>query len=231
MTGQLRRILVILLIAAVVIGVRLSPAGHFLSFENLKTEQAVLLAWVRQHTVLSVAAFICLYIAVTALSIPGAAVLTMAGGSLFGALATTIYVNAGATAGAVLAFLGARYLFGNWLHDRYGDRMAAFDHDIRKNGARYLLGLRLLPVFPFFLINILAGLTAVPLGTFLWTTAVGIIPGTAVYAFAGQELSRIGSPAEILSARVALALSVLALATVLPALFDRIRTARRRRNH
>jgi uncharacterized membrane protein YdjX (TVP38/TMEM64 family) len=198
-----------------------------LSFENLKREQTVLLEWVQQHSVLSVAAFIAFYILVTAASIPGGAVLTMAGGSVFGALATTIYVNIGATTGAVLAFLAARYLLGSWIQAKYGAQLLSFNREMDRNGARYLLGLRLLPVFPFFLINLLAGLTRVPVGTFLWTTAVGIIPGTAVYAFAGQELAAIGSPAEILSLRLAVAFGILALAAVLPALLDRIRAVKR----
>ena len=227
MNPPVRKLLFILLAVAAVVAIRSSPAGHLLSFENLKREQIVLLAWVQQHSVLSVAAFIALYIIVTAVSIPGAAVLTMAGGSVFGAVATTLYVNIGATTGAALAFLAARYLLGNWLQAKYGDKLLPFNREMNSNGARYLLGLRLLPVFPFFLINLLAGLTRVPVRTFLWTTAIGIIPGTAVYAFAGQELAAIGSPAEILSIRVAVAFGVLALAAILPALLHRVRGIRR----
>jgi uncharacterized membrane protein YdjX (TVP38/TMEM64 family) len=219
--------MIVLLVVAAVVVFRLSPAGHLLSFENLKREQTALLSWVQQHSVLSVAAFISLYILVTAASLPGAAVLTMAGGSVFGVVPTTIYVNIGATTGAVLAFLAARYLLGDWLQGRYGAQMIPFNREMDRNGARYLLGLRLLPVFPFFLINLLAGLTRVPVGTFAWTTAVGIIPGTAVYAFAGQELAGIGSVAEILSLRVALAFGLLALAAVMPALLDRAKEFRR----
>ena len=226
MNGQTKKVIVVLLAVAALIALRASPAGHFLTFENLKREQALLLAWVQQHPIVSVAAFIAVYIAVTALSVPGAAVLTLAGGSLFGAVATTLYVNIGATAGAFLAFLAARYFFGNWLQERYGSQLSSFNREMQKNGARYLLSLRLLPVFPFFLINLLAGLTTVGVGTFLWTTAVGIVPGTAVYAFAGQQLASISSPRDILSVRIAVAFGVLALAAVIPAVLARVRAVR-----
>ncbi len=228
MSKQTSRLIVVLLVVGGIIALRMSPAGQVLTFENLKREQAGLLLWVEQHAFLSVTAFILLYIGVTALSIPGATILTMAGASIFGVLPTVLYVNGAATAGAFLAFLAARHLLGSWIQSKYGSQLASFNTEVRKNGARYLLGLRLLPVFPFFLINLLAGITTISPATFLWTTAVGIVPGTLLYAFAGSELSRLGSPADILTFRTAIALGALALIVVLPAVLHRVRAARGR---
>jgi uncharacterized membrane protein YdjX (TVP38/TMEM64 family) len=166
------------------------------------------------------------YVIVTGLSIPGAVILTLAGGFLFGTIAGVLYVDAGATAGAVCAFLSARYLLGDRLQQKYGGQFAKFNGEMDRNGVNYLLTLRLIAVFPFFLINFLAGLTKVPLKTFLWTTAVGIIPGTAVFAYAGQQLGYINSPADILSKKVIAALAALGFITLAPTVWKRIRKAK-----
>ena len=155
---------------------------------------------------------------------PGAAILTLAGGSLFGVLPAIVYVNAGRHYRRRCSpFLRHATCFGSWIQTRYESQLAAFNGEVRRNGARYLLGLRLLPVFPFFLINLLAGLTTVPPSRSCGPRPSASFPGTAVYVFAGSELSRISSPAQILSARVVLALAALALASVMPALLDRWR--------
>jgi len=170
-----------------------------------------------------VLSFIAVYVLVTALSIPGAVILTLAGGFLFCTAAGVIYIDAGATAGAACAFLSARYLLGNRLQQKYGGQLEKFNKEMDLNGANYLLTLRLIPVFPFFLINFLAGLTNVPLRTFLWTTCLGIIPGTAVFAFAGQQLGSLNSPADILSRKVIAAFAALGLLALAPAVWKRMR--------
>jgi uncharacterized membrane protein YdjX (TVP38/TMEM64 family) len=175
-----------------------------------------------------VASFIAVYVLATALSVPGAVILTLAGGFLFGPATSVIYIDIGATAGAACAFLSARYLLGNRLQQKYGGQLAKFNSEMDRNGASYLLTLRLIPVFPFFLINFLAGLTKVPLRTFLWTTSLGIIPGTAVFAFAGQQLGSIDSLADILSKKVIAAFAALGLFTLAPAVWKRIRNAQTR---
>jgi uncharacterized membrane protein YdjX (TVP38/TMEM64 family) len=221
-----KKILLLLLIVAVAAAVHFSRLGDALTLDNLKQKQAALVAVVHANYPQSVAAFIAAYIMVTALAIPGAWVLTMAGGSVFGAALATLFVNAGATFGAALAFLAARYLLGNWIQTRYEGPLARFNEDFQKNGSQYLLSLRLVPLFPFFLINILSGLTRVPLGTFLWTTSLGIIPGSLLYAYAGQQISSISSAGEILSGRIVIALAALAFAVLLPAVIKRIKAAR-----
>lgn len=208
---------------AVLAVLRLSGAGELISFENLQANRGRLLAFVDAHYALSALAYVAVYVVAVALSMPGAAVLTLAGGFAFGVVAGTLLVNVGATAGAALVFLAARYLLGDWVQKRYGERLAAFNAEIERNGARYLLTLRLIPLFPFFLINLMAGLTTVRFTTFVWTTAAGIIPGSFVYAYAGSRLSVIDSPADIVSWKVLSALVLLGALALVPVAREKLR--------
>jgi uncharacterized membrane protein YdjX (TVP38/TMEM64 family) len=228
MTKQKKQILLLILFVAAIVALRWSPVGTVLTFENLKQHRDVLLAFVQDHYVRSVTLFIILYILAAAFSVPGAVILTLAGGFLFDTVAATAYVNVGATTGAALAFLSARYLLGNRLQEKYQSQLDTFNAEIAKNGARYLLTLRFIPVFPFFLINFLSGLTKIPLKTFVWTTSLGIIPGTAVYAFAGRQLGTINSLSEILSRNVITAFVILALFALFPVVLERIKGVRKR---
>lgn len=223
MKKHARNLILLLLFIGVIVALRMSGAGEFLTLENLRTNRDALLAFVRENSALSIALYILVYIVAIAVNLPGGAVLTMAGGFLFGALPAVLYVNAGATTGAVLAFLSARYLLGARLQETYRDRLAAFNSEMTRNGARYLLTLRLIPVFPFFVVNFLAGLTRVPLATFSWTTALGIIPGTAVFAYAGHQLENVRSIGDVFTGKVLGAFLLLALFTLAPALIGRFR--------
>lgn len=223
MSGRNKKLFLLVLFILAIIALRFSPLGSLLTFENLKRNRQTLLSIVDAHYLPAVASFIAVYVIATALSIPGAVILTLSGGFLFGTAASVVYIDAGATAGAACAFLLARYLLGERLQQKYEGQLAKFNREIELNGVSYLLTLRLIPVFPFFLINFLAGLTRVPLKTFLWTTAVGIIPGTTVFAFAGQQLGSINSPSDILSKKVIAAFAALGLFTLAPAAWKRIR--------
>ena len=156
-----------------------------------------------------------------ALSIPGATILTLAAGFLFGFFGI-IYVNIGATIGAILAFLVARYLLGNWLQKRYGERFVSFNKEIAENGYNYLLTLRFIPLFPFFLVNIFAGITRIPLMTYVWTTMVGIAPASFVYIYAGRQLGAIDKPGDILSGQIMLAFVLLGLLALSPVFFKKL---------
>jgi uncharacterized membrane protein YdjX (TVP38/TMEM64 family) len=223
MKKHARNLLLLLLFIGAIVALRMSGAGELLTLENLRKNKEALLAFVRENGSLSIALYIIVYIVVIAVNLPGGAVLTMAGGFLFGTLPAVLYVNLGATTGAVLAFLSARYLLGSRLQETYGDRLAAFNSEMTRNGARYLLTLRLIPVFPFFVVNFLAGLTRVPLATFSWTTALGIIPGTAVFAYAGHQLEHVSSIGDVFTGRVLSAFLLLALFTLAPAVIGRFR--------
>jgi uncharacterized membrane protein YdjX (TVP38/TMEM64 family) len=223
MNKQKKMIISSVLLLSAIILVRYSPLSTVISFDNLKQNRDSLLVFVQEHYWLAVACYIAMYVAVTSFPVPAALVLTLAGGFLFGAVAGVLYIDIGATGGAMIAFLSARYLFGNWVQERYVLQLRKFNEEIAQNGASYFLTLRFIPLFPFFLINLLAGLTKVPLRTFLWTTLIGILPATAVFAFAGRQIGTINSPSEILSKKMLMAFLALALVTVLPAVLKRMK--------
>lgn len=203
--------------------IRFSGIGEHLTLADLQRNKQELHGYVKTHYAFSVALYIGVYVISTAFSIPGAAVLTLAGGFLFGTFLCALYANAGATAGATMAFLSARYLIGGWFQDRYRRQLIRFNEEISRNGRFYLLTLRFVPIFPFFLINILAGLTNVPFKTFLWTTSLGIIPGSLAYAFAGTQLDTINSLGDVLSAKVIAAFLLLALLALMPVIIGKTR--------
>jgi len=223
MINRNKKIIFIFFLIAVIAAIRLSPIGDILTFENLKKNREVFFAFVRGHYLQSVAAYIVSYIIIAALSIPGAGIMTLAGGFLFGVLSATVYIDIGATIGATLAFLTARYLLGTWLQEKYRKQLGAFNAEMEKNGPRYLLTVRLIPVFPFFMINFLSGLTSIPVKTFVWTTALGIVPVTIIFAYAGRQIGTINSVSEILSPRMIGALAVLSAVALFPAALKRIR--------
>ena len=197
-TGRWRWVIAALVIALVAAAL-LSGAGDALTLEQLKTRQAELQAWTRANLWLAVLLYFVVYVLVTALSIPGAVVMTLAGGALFGLLLGTVIVSFASTIGATLAFLVARFLLRQPLRDRYGERLRTFDEGIERDGAFYLFTLRLVPLFPFFMINLLTGLTALRTWTYFWVSQLGMLPGTVVYVYAGTQLARIDSPGDVLS--------------------------------
>ncbi|HEX9946482.1 MAG TPA: FAD-dependent oxidoreductase [Allosphingosinicella sp.] len=193
------RILLLLLIVAAIAAFFVFDLGAYLTLANLKARQAELAASVEARPFAAVAAFFLLYVAVTALSLPGAAILTLAAGAVFGLWEGTLIVSFASTIGASLAFLSSRYLLRDWVKARFGARVAAIDRGIAKDGAFYLLTLRLIPAFPFFLINLAMGLTAIRLATFAPVSQIGMLPGTIVYVNAGTQLAAIESTGDILS--------------------------------
>ncbi len=224
MIKQNKRILFLALFIVLVIAARLSPIGDLLTFENLKRHRGELFALVQGHYLRAVAVFVAGYIIFTTLSLPGAVILTLAGGFLFGAIPAVLYIVIAATTGATFSFLIARYLIGTRLQEKYQEQLSSFNSEMKKNGPRYLLTLRLIAVIPFFLINFLSGLTNVTTRTFIWTTAIGIMPATIVFAYAGQQIGTINALSEILSGRVIVALAALAVLALFPSVLERIKT-------
>jgi uncharacterized membrane protein YdjX (TVP38/TMEM64 family) len=194
----------------------------YLSLDTLKDNRDSLLVFTQDHYVPAVVLFILIYVLQTSFSLPGATIMTLAGGFLFGSLWGPLYVNIGATTGATLAFLAARYLFHQWVERKFGDRLGPIQDGFAKNAFSYLLTLRLIPFFPFFLVNLLSGLTRVKVSTYVVATAVGIIPGSVVYAFAGRQLGTINSLSELVSPRLLLAFSLLGLLMLIPVIYRRL---------
>lgn len=197
----------------------------WLTFENLKAQREFLKNLVDAHYVPAALGFVLLFFS-SAFFFPGALVLTLAGGFLFGTVPGALYVNIGATTGATTAFLLARHLIGRWIQRKYERQLTAFNEEIARHGSSYLIVMRILPLFPFFVVNYLAGLTEISLKRFIWTTSLGMFPGSFIYAFAGRQLATIESPEEILSPQMVLLfvlLVVLALSPVIVHHLERIR--------
>ncbi|HZS68867.1 MAG TPA: FAD-dependent oxidoreductase [Burkholderiales bacterium] len=193
------RLVVLLLVAAAIIAFFASGAHRYLSFERLKAEQAHLDAWYRAHPAATAAGFFALYVAVTGLSIPGAAVLTLVAGALFGVVRGTVLVSFASALGATIAFLVSRFVLRDWVRSRYRAQLESIDRGVQREGAFYLFTLRLLPAVPFFLINLAMGITAMRPWTFYWVSQLGMLAGTVVYVNAGRHLAAVTTPGDILS--------------------------------
>jgi len=193
------RLFVLLLIAALAGTFFYFDLGHYLTLETLKAQQASIENYRLNNHKLAIAVYMLIYIAVTGLSLPGAAILTLAGGAVFGVFWGTLIVSFASTIGATLAFLAARFLFRDAVHAKFAERLKAIDEGVEKEGAFYLFTLRLVPVFPFFMINLLMGLTNMRVAVFYLVSQIGMLAGTAVYVNAGTQLAKIDSLAGILS--------------------------------
>jgi len=213
----------------------MTGAYQYLSFDALVRHRADLLGFAQNHGVVSVLAYIGVYIVITALSVPGGVWLTLAGGFVFGGWLTGFYVVLGATVGGTLIFLAARYAFADLFRARAGSNLAKMEAGFRKNAFSYLLVLRLVPLFPFWLVNLVPALLDVKLRTYVVATFLGIIPGTFVYAYVGAGLGAVfeqgGEPdlGIIFQPQVLLPLLGLALLSLVPVVYERIKA--KRTNH
>ena len=197
--------------------------GRFLSLTALKDNRDHLLAFTEANYAGAAALFVLCYIAVAGLSLPGAVILTLAGGFLFGSVFGTLLVNLGATSGATLAFLAARYLLRDWVEQKFGTWLEPLQQGFAKNAFSYLITLRLIPLVPFFVVNLVSGLTRMNVGTYVAATAVGIVPGSFVYAYAGRQLGTINSLNEIASPNVIAAFVLLGLLALLPIVYKKFK--------
>ena len=196
--------------------------GSLLTLESLKAKRQVLLDLYAAHRLVMVAGFMSIYIIQTALSLPGAAILSLAAGAIFGPIMGTLYAVVSASIGATLAFLVTRYLLREMVLARFGGRLEGMNRELEQRGFNYLLFLRLVPLFPFFLINLAAGLTRLPLRTFVLGTLLGIIPGGFVFVNAGASLATITSLSGIASPRVLGSFALLGLFALIPVLYGKI---------
>jgi uncharacterized membrane protein YdjX (TVP38/TMEM64 family) len=186
-----RRLWLVLAALAAFAIIRWSGLGEILSLETLRTHREALAGWVGGNVVVASLAYVAAYVAAVGFSLPGAVFLTLAGGFLFGAALGTLLTVTGATIGATLVFLFAKAIFGANALDRFGAPAARLADGIRRNAASYLLVLRLVPLFPFFLVNLVPAFVGVTLPVYVATTFFGIIPGTAVFSLAGAGLGAV----------------------------------------
>ncbi len=205
--------------------------GRFFTLEALKGNRQALQDYYAGHKAVMVAGFMAIYIVQTALSLPGAAILSLSAGAIFGPLMGTVYAVIAATIGATLAFLVTRYLLRDAVLGKFGPRLEGINRELEERGLNYLLFLRLVPAFPFFLINLAAGLTRLPLRTFFIGTLLGIIPGGFVYVNAGASLAAITSLKEVASPRVLGSFALLGLFALVPAVYSKIKASRQRKEN
>ncbi len=199
----------LLLISTVIfIGVTFS---QYLTLENAKNQHEVLTLYIESHLTTAALVYFFAYILLTAFSVPGAIVVTLLGAALFGFWTSLVLVSFASSIGATLAFISSRYLLRNWVQTKFTTKLEVINQGINQNGASYLFSLRLIPIFPFFLINLVMGLTPISTLKFYWVSQLGMLPGTAVYLNAGTQLSDISNLSDIASPSVVISFILLGL--------------------
>ena len=198
------------LLGAFILAFIMLPPGT-LSLEGIKTHQQALLSYVDHAPLRSALIFFAVYVAVSALSIPGAAIMTLLGGTLFSLWEGTVLVSFASTLGATLAMLASRYLLRDWVQRRFARQMGTVNTGMARDGANFLFALRLMPLFPFFLVNLLMGLTRIGVRRYWWVSQLAMLPATVIFLNAGRELGKITSLRDILSPGMLLAYTLLGL--------------------
>ena len=219
---QIKKLLLATLIGIVLILLLFFDVHHYITLEYLKSSKAKLNFYYQDNPLLVLGVYFVVYLASTAFSLPGAAVLSLAGGALFGLTAGTLLVSFASTIGATLAMLIARVLLRDWVQNRFAAQMKTINSGMLKEGAFYLFTMRLLPAVPFFVINLVMGLTPLRTVTFFWVSQLGMLPGTLVYVNAGSELGKIQTIDDILSPSLIISFVLLG---IFPLLVKKILTA------
>lgn len=194
-----QKLIIGVVLLSVIVVFKVLDLGQYLTLSYVKASQARFALLYAENRLMVILGYGAIYVLATSLSLPGASVLTLAGGALLGLWTGTVTVSFASTIGATLACIVSRFILRDWLQAKVGDKLKAVNDGIEKEGAFYLFTLRLIPLFPFWLINLVMGLTKMPLRRFFWVSQLGMLPGTIVYVNAGKELSKIESLSGILS--------------------------------
>jgi len=205
------RIILLALVAAAIAAFFYFDVGQYVNFASLQEGRESLQQWVADNPVRSSAYFFFGYILVAALSLPGAAIMTLAGGAMFGLLLGFLLVSFASAIGATIAMLIARKVAGEWVQERYAAQLSTMNEGLERDGGFYLFSLRMVPLFPFFVINLVMGLTRFPTFQFYWISQIGMVAGTGVFVFAGTQLAQVSSPGDILSPTLIAAMTLLGL--------------------
>ena len=209
-----KKLIIGLILVAVIVGLA-TQFGQYLTLENAKSQQILLGEYIESNFLLASLIYFIAYIVVTAFSIPGAAVVTLLGAALFGFFTSLVLVSFASSIGATLAFLSSRFLLRDWVQSKFGSKLDTINQGIKKDGPFYLFSLRLIPVFPFFLITLLMGLTPISTIRFYLVSQIGMLPGTMVYLNAGTQLANIDSLSGIVSPGVLASFVLLGLFPVI----------------
>lgn len=196
---NVQKIIIIALVILAVLAFWLFDLGQYLTLSYIKESHEKFALLYAAHQFQVIAIYMLIYIIVTALSLPGAAVMTLAGGGLFGLWVGLLVVSLASTIGATLACFVSRFLLRDWVQTKFADKLVAVNKGIQEEGKFYLFSLRLVPIFPFFVINLVMGLTKMPLLSYYWVSQIGMLPGTLVYVNAGKEIAKIETLTGILS--------------------------------
>ena len=205
------KVLLALVVVALIAAFFIFDLGQYLSIEFLKSRHQVLVDYAAENKVIALGGFFLLYVAVAALSLPGAALLTLAGGAIFGFITGLILVSFASTIGATLAFLFSRFMFRDAVQKKFSSHLQTINDGMKEEGAFYLFTLRLIPVVPFFVVNLLMGLSTIKTLVFAWVSQLGMLPGTAVFVNAGNQLAQIDTLKDILSPSLLAAFALLGI--------------------
>jgi len=208
---KLKKIVILIVIAGLIAAVKVFHLDQYLTLSYLKGSLDKLKALYENHNLMVIAGYFIIYVLTTSLSLPGASPLGIAGGALFGFWVATIVVSFASTIGATLACFVSRYFLRDWIQNKFGDKIAKVNEGIEKEGAFYLFTLRLIPVFPFWMINLAMGITKMSLLKFYWVSQIGMLPGTMVFVNAGKELAKIDSLRGILSPSLIISFALLGI--------------------
>ncbi|RBM39775.1 TVP38/TMEM64 family protein [Vibrio tarriae] len=191
--------LIIAIVLIAIAALLVTQFSQYLTLDVAKAKQAELANYIDAHLLQAALIYFVVYVLLTAFSIPGATVVTLLGAALFGFWLSLMLASFASTIGATLAFLSSRFLLRDWVQAKFADKLQTINQGIERDGAFYLLSLRLIPIFPFFLINLVMGLTPISTWRYYWVSQLGMLPGTAVYLNAGTQLAEISSLGEIVS--------------------------------
>ena len=201
MSSRNAKLILVATIVVLIVAFFVFDLQRFLTLEYLKDRQQAFADFYTANRLLTIAIYFILYVVVTALSLPGAAVMTLAGGGLLGFWTALITVSFASTIGATLAFLASRFLLRDWVQGKFGDKLKSINEGVEREGSFYLFTLRLVPLFPFFVINLVMGLTPMRAGAYYLVSQIGMLPGTAVYVNAGTGIEARQTPHEQLQLR------------------------------
>ncbi len=196
---HIKKIVILIIIVSLIAAVKVFHLDQYLTLSYLKGSIDKFRSLYENHRVMVIAGYFIIYVLTTSLSLPGASPLGIVGGALFGFWVATLVVSFASTIGATLACFVSRFLLRDWIQRKFSDKIAKVNEGIEKEGAFYLFTLRLIPIFPFWMINLVMGLTKMPLLKFYWVSQIGMLPGTMVYVNAGKELAKIESVKGIFS--------------------------------
>ena len=211
----IKKLAIVGVVILVIILFKVFGLDQYLTLSYLKEQQTNFARLYAENKLVVISAYMLIYIIVTALSLPGAAIMTLAGGALFGLVTGTIVVSFASTIGATCACIVARYLLRDWVQNKFGEKLTKINEGMEKEGGFYLFSLRLVPIFPFFVINLAMGLTTIRLVTYYWVSQLGMLPATIVFVNAGKELAKLDSLKGILSPGLLISFALLGLLPII----------------